>query len=46
MYVVRADARWEDLRREPGAAKEFARSLLGHLAQLLDAPTAAAKAVR
>jgi DNA-binding transcriptional MerR regulator len=45
-YWVRADARCEDLRRELWAAEEFARSPHGHPAQLLEAPTAAAKAVR
>jgi DNA-binding transcriptional MerR regulator len=45
-YWVRADERCEDLRRELGAAEEFARSLHGHLAHLLDAPVAVSKAVR
>lgn len=45
-YWVRVDARCEDLRRELGAAEEFARSLHGHLAQLLDAPVAVSKAAR
>jgi DNA-binding transcriptional MerR regulator len=45
-YWVQADERCEDLRREWGAAEEFARSLHGHLARLLDAPVAASKAVR
>jgi DNA helicase IV len=45
-YWVRADERCEDLRRELGAAEEFARSLHGHLAHLLDASVAVSKAVR
>jgi len=45
-YWVQADERCEDLRRELGAAEEFARSLHGHLAQLLDTPVAVSKAVR
>jgi hypothetical protein len=45
-YWVRVDARCEDLRREPGAAQEFARSPHGQLAQPLDAPVAASKAAR
>ncbi|UQA91942.1 MerR family transcriptional regulator [Streptomyces halobius] len=45
-YWVQADARCEDLRRELGAAEEFARSLHGHLAQLLDAPVVVSKAAR
>lgn len=45
-YWVRADERCEDLRRELSAAEEFARSLHGHLDQLLDAPAAEVKAVR
>ncbi|MBT2366130.1 MerR family transcriptional regulator [Streptomyces sp. ISL-10] len=45
-YWVQADARCEDLRRELSSAEEFARSLHGHLSQLLDAPVAGVKAVR
>ncbi|MGA5442353.1 MerR family transcriptional regulator [Streptomyces griseoincarnatus] len=45
-YWVQADGRCEDLRRELSAAEEFARSLHGHLSQLLDAPVAGVKAVR
>jgi DNA-binding transcriptional MerR regulator len=45
-YWVQADERCEDLRRELGAAEEFARSLHGHLTRLIDAPVAASKAVR
>lgn len=45
-YWMQADQRCDDLRRELGAAEEFARSLQRHLAQLLEAPTAAAKADR
>ncbi len=45
-YWVQADGRCEDLRRELASAEEFARSLHGHLAQLLEAPAAGVKAVR
>ncbi|MEU6754904.1 MerR family transcriptional regulator [Streptomyces sp. NPDC046685] len=45
-YWVEADARCEDLRRELGAAEEFARSLHGQLARLMDAPAAVVKVVR
>jgi hypothetical protein len=44
-HWVRADERCEDLRREPGAAGEFARSPYGQPARLFDAP-AASKAGR
>ncbi|MBC9728254.1 MerR family transcriptional regulator [Streptomyces sp. TRM68367] len=40
-YWVRADARCEDLRRQLGQAEDFARSLHGHLARLLDAAATA-----
>ncbi|WP_151484092.1 MerR family transcriptional regulator [Streptomyces albicerus] len=45
-YRVEADARCVDLRRELASAEEFAHSLHGHLAKLLDAPTTAVKTVR
>ncbi|MGY0065677.1 MerR family transcriptional regulator [Streptomyces sp. QTS137] len=48
-YWVEADARCEDLRRQLGRAEEFAHSLHGHLARVVDAVTAAdpvAKTVR
>lgn len=48
-YWVKADARCEDLRRQLGQAEDFARSLHGHLARLVDATAAAdadAEAVR
>ncbi|MFP8905005.1 MerR family transcriptional regulator [Streptomyces atacamensis] len=48
-YWVEADARCEDLRRELAQAENFARSLHGHLARMLDAAEAAdakAKAAR
>ncbi|MEU0216363.1 MerR family transcriptional regulator [Streptomyces sp. NPDC006265] len=48
-YWVKADARCEDLRRQLGQAEDFARSLHGHLARLVDAKAAAdadAEAVR
>ncbi|GAB2958176.1 MerR family transcriptional regulator [Streptomyces pseudoechinosporeus] len=46
-YWVKADARCEDLRRQLGKAEDFARSLHGHLARLVDAAAAAdAEAVR
>ncbi|MBT2676281.1 MerR family transcriptional regulator [Streptomyces sp. ISL-14] len=48
-YWVKADARCEDLRRQLGQAEEFAHSLHGHLARLVDAATradAGAEAVR
>ncbi|MEU2915672.1 MerR family transcriptional regulator [Streptomyces massasporeus] len=48
-YWVKADARCEDLRRQLGHAEDFARSLHGHLARLVDAATATdadAEAVR
>jgi DNA-binding transcriptional MerR regulator len=38
-YRAEAEARCEDLRRELASAQEFARSLHGHLAQLVDATT-------
>jgi hypothetical protein len=44
-YWVRADGRCVDLRRELGAAEEFARSPHGQPARLFDAP-ATSKAVR
>ncbi|MEV8312165.1 MerR family transcriptional regulator [Streptomyces flavidovirens] len=44
-YWVQANERCEDLRRELGAAEDFARSLHGHLAHLLEAPVGS-KAVR
>ncbi len=40
-YWVEADARCDDLRREPGQAEEFARSLHDHLARVVEAATAA-----
>ena len=40
-YWVEADARCEDLRRQLGEAEEFAHSLHGHLARVVDAATAA-----
>ncbi|WP_240980697.1 MULTISPECIES: MerR family transcriptional regulator [Streptomyces] len=40
-YWVKADARCEDLRRQLGQAEDFARSLHGHLARLVDATAAA-----
>lgn len=45
-YWEQADARCEDLRRELGAAEEFARSLHGHLARLLDATAALPETAR
>ncbi|WP_328344346.1 MerR family transcriptional regulator [Streptomyces violaceus] len=40
-YRVKADARCEDLRRQLEQAEDFARSLHGHLARLVDARAAA-----
>lgn len=45
-YWMEADVRCDDLRREPASAEKFARSPHGPPAQLLDAPTSAAKRVR
>jgi DNA-binding transcriptional MerR regulator len=46
-YWVKADARCEDLRRQLSHAEDFARSLHGHLARLVDArATADTEAVR
>ncbi|MEV6958662.1 MerR family transcriptional regulator [Streptomyces sp. NPDC051207] len=48
-YWVEADARCEDLRRQLGQAEEFAHSLHGHLARVVDAAATAdagAEAVR
>ncbi|MDK1342070.1 MerR family transcriptional regulator [Streptomyces sp. 378] len=40
-YWVEADARCEDLRRQLAEAEDFARSLHGHLARLVEAGSAA-----
>ncbi|MEU7317212.1 MerR family transcriptional regulator [Streptomyces sp. NPDC007083] len=45
-FWVEADARCEDLRRELAAAEDFARSLHGQLAQLMEAATALRETTR
>ncbi|MER7697684.1 MULTISPECIES: MerR family transcriptional regulator [unclassified Streptomyces] len=45
-YWVRADARCEDLRREPGTVEAFARPLPEQPAHLADAPAAGPGAAR
>ncbi|WP_121749957.1 MerR family transcriptional regulator [Streptomyces sp. E2N166] len=45
-YWVEADARCEDLRRQLASAEDFARSLHGHLARLMEADEAGREAAR
>ncbi|MFE0799537.1 MerR family transcriptional regulator [Streptomyces sp. NPDC058812] len=45
-YWVEADARREDLRRRLASAEDFAHSLHGHLARLMDIDAAGGEAAR